>query len=118
VKAVLLSAVMLLAILIGVYYGSFYIMPSITIINNSGVTIETGKVRLPRSNLDFGSIENGQKNTLHYSLTQADGEYEYKFIFSDDVSISGSCGYLTQNEINKRVSITVTTNKVVCDLRI
>jgi hypothetical protein len=118
VKVFLLSVIALLAILVGVYYGSFYVMPSITIINNSGVTIESAKVRLPNSNLDFGSVESVQKSTLHYYLSQNDGEYEYKFIFSDDVSIAGACGYLTKNEINKRVSITVTPNEVFCDLRI
>lgn len=115
---VLISVAVILAIAVFAYYGSFYVMPSITIVNNSGLSIETSKVRLPNSKLDFGKLENGHSNTIHYSLTQADGEYEYKFILSDESLIDGECGYLTQNEINKRVWITINEKEVVCDERI
>lgn len=115
---VLFSAVVVIAIAIVAYFGSFYVMPSITLVNNSGMTIETSKVRLSKSKLDFGSVESGHSNTLYYSLNQVDGEYQYEFILSDDSVLDGKCGYLTHNEINKRVSITINENEVVCSERI
>jgi hypothetical protein len=114
----LISSAVVLTIAISAYYGSFYVMPSITIFNNSGLTIIASKVTLPKSKLDFGALENGQSNTIHYSLTQADGEYVYEFMLSDKSLIDGKCGYLTDNEINKRVSITISENEVVCDVHI
>ncbi|MFT6954761.1 MAG: hypothetical protein ACI9DS_002890, partial [Glaciecola sp.] len=115
VKIVLFSVIGVVATIIAIYYGSFYIMPSVTVINHSGAKINLFEISLPNSNLDFGPIEMGHKNTLHYSLSQADGVYRYRFITHDSVSLNGECGYLTQHEINKRVSITVTPNEVVCD---
>lgn len=115
---VLFSVFVVIAIAVIAYYASFYVMPSITIVNNSGLTIETSKVRLPNSKLDFGSVETGHSNALYYSLNQADGEYQYEFIMSDDSVLDGECGYLTHSEINKRVLITINENEVVCNERI
>lgn len=109
----LLAGAML--ILVTAYYGTFYVMPSVTVINNSGTSIESATVNLPSSYLDFGPISHGKTNTIHYSLKQVDGIYEYSFDFADGESINGKCGYVTQNEINKRVSFIVSKKKVLCD---
>ena len=90
-------------------------MPSITVINNSGAEIESATINLPSSNLDFGPISDGQSNTLHYSLDQADGVYKYQFDFVDELLIEGECGYVTQDEINKRVSLIISSKDVVCN---
>lgn len=101
----------LLTLLIVIYYSSFYVLPSISIVNSSTVGIAQAEVDLPASHLDFGSIAGGSSNALHYSLTQPkDGVYSYTIKFTDSVEITGSCGYVTDNELNKRVVITVETD--------
>jgi hypothetical protein len=52
------------------HYGSVFVMPSITIVNNSGRITEQMKVTLPSSNLNFGALMNGEHNTLHYTLNK------------------------------------------------
>ncbi|TLU66157.1 hypothetical protein FE810_05405 [Thalassotalea litorea] len=102
------------AILTALYCASFYILPSVKIVNNSGAEIAQAKVTLPSSQLDFGSISSGESNTLHYSLSQQhDGVYTYEFFSANSVAYRGSCGYVTSNEINKRVVITVQKGKLV-----
>lgn len=88
-------------------------MPSVSVINNSGADIVSATINLPSSHLDFGPISQAQTNTIHYSLDQANGLYEYKFDFVDRQSIYGECGYVTQDEINKRVSLTISIKNVV-----
>ena len=57
------------------HYGRAFVMPSITIVNNSARTTEKMEVTLPSSNLNFGALMNGEQNTLHYTLEQKDGTY-------------------------------------------
>ncbi len=91
-------------------------MPSVTIVNKSGAVIEQVEVALPSSNLNFGALMDGEENTLHYSLEQSDGVYNYQFKSKNSVMFRGSCGYVTNNEIHKRVVITLNkNNEVVCD---
>jgi len=102
-------------VLIIAYYGSAFVMPSVTIKNNSGNEIKQIQVALPSSNLNFGSLIDSKQNTLHYSLKQNDGSYIYKFINESTDMFSGSCGYVTHNEFHKRVVITINkNNEVVC----
>jgi hypothetical protein len=105
--------VSIVALLIGVYYASFYVMPSITIVNDSGVLIKQVRVTLPDSHLDFGAIDKHQVNTLHYDLTQNDGVYHYQINFTEADWFKGSCGYITNNEIHKRVVVTIDQHKEV-----
>jgi hypothetical protein len=92
-----------------------FVMPSITIINNSGVKIEQAEITLPANHLDFGTIANNQQNTLHYALNQSDGSYHYTFKLTGLSAISDNCGYVTQNEIHKRVFISINHNfEVIC----
>jgi hypothetical protein len=114
-KVVLYLVTGAMLILVAAYYGTFYVMPSVSIINNSGVGIESATIKLPSSHLDFGPISQGQTNTIHYSLQQADGIYDYNFDFADGESIHGKCGYVTQGEINKRVSLIISKQEVTCD---
>lgn len=109
---IILFAISLLLI---TYYAIMFIMPSITIVNNTGITIEQADVALPTNHLDFGTIANMKQNTLHYALKQNDGSYQYIFKLKNSTVISGNCGYVTQNEVHKRVSISI-NNKfdVIC----
>ena len=104
-------------ILIGIflYCSSLFILPSVTLVNNSGEFIENAKINLPNSSLDFGSLNSGEKNTLHYSLKQKDGTYKYNFIISPNVLVTGECGYVTSNEINKHAVIFINKNDVKCE---
>ncbi|MCC2615450.1 hypothetical protein LJ739_04250 [Aestuariibacter halophilus] len=112
VSKIVLSLFILLVV---AYYGSAFVMPSVTVVNKSGVALEEVEVALPSSNLDFGALENGEENTLHYSLDQSDGVYNYHFKRNSSVIFRGSCGYVTGNELHKRVVITFNeNNEVVC----
>lgn len=98
----------------GAFYLYFFISPSVTIKNNSEYLITKAIVHLPNSRLNFAEIAQEQQNTIYYSLSQKDGSYEYVFSL-DGKSMSGSCGYITNNELNKRVVITVNNiTSVVC----
>jgi len=94
------------------YYLYFYITPSVTVVNKSEYSITEVNVKLPKSNLNFGSIELEQVNSVHYSLSQQDGSYNYSFKIGNEV-ITGTCGYLRNNEFNKRFVITVSKSNMV-----
>jgi hypothetical protein len=114
-KLIVKIVISMLVVIVVAYYGSAYVMPSITIVNKSGDVIEHVRVALPNSNLNFGTLMNGEENTLHYSLEQSSGVYNYRFKSKTQVVFSGSCGYVTKNEIHKRVIITLKrNNQVVC----
>lgn len=107
------------SLLVVIYYSSFYILPSITIVNGSAAEVAQAEIDLPGSHLDFGSIASGSSNALHYSVTQPlDGVYRYTIKFTDSVETLGSCGYVTNNEFNKRVVISIKSgNQVSCEQR-
>lgn len=109
----------LVTLLVVIYYSSFYVLPSITIVNSSAVGVAQAEIGLPASHLDFGSIASGSGNALHYSLTQPkDGVYRYTIKFTDSVETHGSCGYVTDNEFNKRVVISIKNDhQVSCEQR-
>ena len=117
-KLLIKILILIFTLLAITYYSVMFIMPSITIINNSGVNIEQAEIALPLNHLDFGSIEKQQKNTLHYSLEQNDGSYQYSFKMIGSADIQGSCGYVTNNEIHKRVFIYVNDKfEIVCEVK-
>lgn len=117
-KLIIKFVISILAILIVAYHGSVFVMPSITIVNNSGHTTEKMEVALPSSNLNFGSLMSNEQNTLHYSLEQSNGVYSYQFKHMNVAAFSGSCGYVTKNEIHKRVVITLNeNNEVICRMQ-
>jgi hypothetical protein len=99
-------------IVVAAYYLYFYVGPSVTFLNKSEYLITEVNVRLPENNLNFGSIEVNQKNSIHYSLPQPDGNYIYSFKLDRRI-ITGSCGNLTNYEFNKRFVITVNKNNMV-----
>lgn len=94
------------------YYLYFYITPSVTVVNKSEYLITEANVKLPKNNLNFGSIELEQANSIHYSLSQQDGSYNYSFKIGSKI-ITGTCGYLTNSEFNKRFVIIVSKNNMV-----
>ena len=95
------------------YHISYFVLPSVTVVNTSAMKIESAKVKLPNSGLDFGDLEAGSENTLHYALTQTDGDYQYQISFGESV-LEGRCGMVRNKEINKRVTLTVSQDAVVC----
>ena len=108
IKLIYKLVLLLLCVLVALYYLSFYLLPAVTMINNSAVDIAQADVDLPSSHLDFGAIASGDRNRLHYDLTQRrEGQYRYKILFANSVEQQGSCGYLTHNEFHKRVVILV-----------
>lgn len=107
-KPIVIGLICLSLLLVGGYQLAFYLMPNITISNQTRLTIESANVTLPSNNLDFGSILAGDENTLYYDIEQTDGVYRYQFKLSDERIIEGSCGYVTHSEVNKRVVILVT----------
>ncbi len=94
------------------YYFYFYITPSVTVVNKSVYLITDMNVKLPKNNLNFGSIEPEQENSIYYSLSQQDGSYDYSFKIGSKIKI-GTCGYLTNSEFNKRFVITVSKSNMV-----
>ncbi len=106
------TSLILLCILSTSYYCYFYITPSVTVINNSQYRLTEVNVKLRNSNLNFGSIEPEQINSIHYSLKQMDGSYDYSFKIGDS-RVRGTCGYITSSEFNKRFEIIVSTSDVV-----
>jgi hypothetical protein len=104
--------VAILLLVIASYYLYFFINPSVTVINESDNVITKAIVSLPESCLNFGSIEHKQENTIYYSLSQNDGSYNYSFKIDSKI-ITGTCGYLKNNEFNKRFVITVSKSNLV-----
>ncbi|WP_155250823.1 hypothetical protein [Pseudoalteromonas luteoviolacea] len=99
-------------IVIAFYHLYFFIKPSVTVINESENVITEAIVRLPESRLNFGSIGHKQENTIYHSLSQNDGSYNYSFKI-DGNTITGTCGYLTNSEFNKRFVLIVSKSNLV-----
>ncbi|GGI77880.1 hypothetical protein [Shewanella gelidii] len=96
--------------LAGLYAGYFYILPSVTVINQSSAQTLQTFVYLPHSRMDFGAIQSRAQNQIYYDLTQVDGVYRYHFTFANGQEREGQCGYLTSSEINKRQVIEITSD--------
>ena len=111
-KLLIKITVVILFLVIASYCLYFFINPSVTVVNRSDNVITKAIVRLPESRLDFGAIEHKQKNTIYHSLAQKHGRYNYAFEI-EGKTITGTCGYLKNNEFNKRFVITVTKSNVV-----
>ena len=104
-KVVLRIIIAVMFVLFAAYKLIFFILPSVTVVNDSEVTIKQATVTLPSSNLDFGLIDREIENTIHYSLEQSDGVYRYQFDLLNGERVAGECGYVTNNEVHKRVRI-------------
>lgn len=114
VKNSIIAITAILLLLATTYYGIFYVMPAVTVSNQSETAITHANVALPNSNLDFGVIKNGSQSTIHYDLTQRDGNYKYHFNVGGNKELIGECGYVTNNEVHKRLLVIVTKNEVFC----
>lgn len=114
-KLVTKLGVFVLIGLFAAYHIYFFLLPSVTVTNSSGKTLERVNVVLPDSSLDFGPLEAGGQNTLYYALQQKDGQYAYQISLHGSFTLSGICGYVTSNELHKRVQIEVFADKVSCD---
>jgi len=87
--------------------GYFYMLPNITVVNYSGEAINKTLIYLPNNRLNFGKIEDKQQNKIGYSLEQNDGSYRYVFTFTSGKHLAGECGYITANEVHKRLEVTI-----------
>lgn len=114
-KIVLKFTIFVLVVVIAIYHISFFVMPSVTVQNESSSDIKLAYITLPNSGLDFGEIKKQQKNTIHYSLQQSDGVYQYRIVKQSGIEQKGQCGYITNNEIHKRVVILITDKDVSCN---
>jgi hypothetical protein len=91
-----------------------FILPSVTVVNGTGSNIESARVELPNSGLDFGEIGVGSENTIYYSLERMDGEYhQYQITIEGGPVLPGKCGDVTNNEIHKRLAIRVQESGVI-----
>jgi len=116
VKLALKAIAFILVALVLIYQATFWVLPSVTINNQSNLAITSSYIFLPQSKLDFGELENNKTNTLHYQLQQIDGVYRYQLTLQNKEPIEGECGYITSNEIHKRVEIVLTSNyKILCN---
>ncbi|WP_144209482.1 hypothetical protein [Shewanella donghaensis] len=104
---------LLCSIILLLYYCYFFISPSLTISNQSSHIIESSYIALPHSRLDFGVITEGATNTIHYDLAQFDGQYLYEISLDSGAVIKGACGYITNFEFNKRVTLTLSENTIL-----
>ncbi len=57
-KLLIKTILLVISLLLITYYSVMFIMPSITIVNNSGISIEQAEITLPANHLDFGTIAN------------------------------------------------------------
>jgi len=113
-KVALICTLSLPLVGLAAYFGYFFVSPSVTVINASSDGISKVIVTLPSSRLDFGGLEPGGKNTIYFSISQADGKYMTSVTTDSGQSLEKSCGFVTGNEFHKRVKITLTDAK---DLR-
>lgn len=116
VKKSIISIVILLVLLLaslGIYLiGS----PEVVIVNQSSQNIDEVSVKLPSSRIVFGSIPPKSESTIYYSWSQAEGVYEYQVSFADGSSQTSQCGYVTHNEMGKRLTLIVHADlTVTCD---
>ena len=107
-------SILLLGVLFAAYHIYFFIVPSVTVVNNSNSAIENARVNLPNSGLDFGQLEKGDTHTIHYALKQTDGEYHYQVRLTSGLVLEGSCGYVTNNEVHKRLTVLVQQDRAIC----
>jgi len=77
--------------------------------NLSAFTVREVVVQLPSNRIVFGEILPGSESTIYYSATQSDGVYSYSVDFVSAPRLVGSCGYVTNNEIGKRLRLVVET---------
>ena len=109
----IIALMVLLVVFLGLYaIGS----PEVVIANHSSQNVIEVIVKLPSNRIVFGSISPKSESTIFYSWSQAEGMYEYQVSFAGGLSQTGKCGYVTHNEIGKRLTLIVNANlTVTCD---
>ena len=112
-KTILIILFTLIGTAIAGYFGYLYLLPNVTVINNSNVPITSFVIQLPGSRLDFGGIEPGAHNTIYYKLNQTDGSYQISTTLEGEKVLEKNCGYITNNELHKRVTVTLTQSQTL-----
>ena len=97
------------------YFIYFWVSPCISIENHSTILITHSEISIPTSHLDFGAIQPNSSNAIYYSLKQSDGEYIFSIKLSNQKIIKGSCGYVRDWQVHKRLVIQLNNNlEITC----
>ena len=89
--------------------------PEIVVVNRSGQVIDEGVVQLPTNRIVFDRIAADENVSIYYTWTQTDGSYQYSVKIDNDI-ISDHCGYITNHEIGKRLTLIINKeSQVTCE---
>lgn len=113
IKKLIIGIIVLLASLITGFGICSIGSPEIVFVNDSSQSISEVIVKLPSNRVVFGAVSPKSESTIYYSWTQADGVYEYQVLLPGGLNQSGRCGYVTQQEIGKRLTLIVHTDLTV-----
>ena len=114
-NAVIKTSILVFTLAVATLTIGIVLMPSVTVENLTKFEVLEAEVHVPSSEMNFGPLGPGQKNTIYYSLGQSDGTYEYRFVFKNGFALQGSCGYVTGNEVRKRFEIKIKNgNEIIC----
>ena len=114
-NAVIKTSILVFALAVATVTIGIILMPSVTVENLTKFEVLEADINVPSSEMNFGTIRPGQKNTIYYPLGQSDGTYKYRFVFKNGFALQGSCGYVTGNEVRKRFEIKIKNgNEVIC----
>jgi hypothetical protein len=89
------------------------VSPEIAVANESSSAIDEAVIQLPSNRVVFGEILPGSESSIYYSVSQADGTYNYSVSLSDGNRLSGTCGYVTNSQYGKRLRLVVNSNEEI-----
>ena len=112
-KTKALFVLILVGLSVAAIAGYRMVSPEIVVSNESSSTIEEVVIQLPSNRVVFGELPPGSESTIYYSVSQADGTYNYYVSLDNDDRRSGSCGYVTNSEFGKRLRLVVNADDEV-----
>jgi len=89
------------------------LLPTIAILNGSGVRVLDARITVSDTDLKFWTLGKGEDKQLSYSLFQKEGKYRYYFVLKNNITLSGECGYVKNLELLKSVIFLISDDKVV-----
>lgn len=87
----------------------FWVIPSVTIVNNADRIITSATLKLPNSTLSFDAIQAFAAVEIHHDLPLKDGTIHYLIMLNANEPLKGNCGYLTPSMYGEHWTITVAT---------
>lgn len=106
-KKILIGIVLVIGVVAFGLYVYRLISPEILIENASRMAISEVIVQLPSNRVVFGGIQPGAESRIYYSSLQSDGVYNYSVTFQGGPVLTGSCGYVTNSDVGKRMQLLV-----------